>query len=102
MGEQDWWLRYKEARTYADEQATLYQQGVLIENWRYAHDWKDGEPEPHKERIVGAAWVAYAYEIAADTARALVQTQGRQWQSMVDECERLAAQYRERKKQHGA
>jgi hypothetical protein len=100
VGERDWYARYREAKTYADEQATLYRRGDIIENWRYEHDWKAGEPEPHKERLVGAAWVAYAYEIAADTARALVQTQGHQWQSMVDECERLAEQYRQKANQN--
>jgi hypothetical protein len=91
MGERDWYGRYRAARDYADEQAEAYKRGEIIENWRQV-----SEQDPRRETLTGAAWVAWAYEIAASDAKSLTHTQGKQWQSLVDECERLAQEYREK------
>lgn len=91
MGERDWYMRYRTARDYADEQAEAYKRGDIIEHWRQV-----SETDTRRETLTGAAWVAWAYEIAASNAKSLVQVQGKQWQSLVDECERLAQEYREK------
>lgn len=96
MGERNWYQRYRAARDYADEQAEAYKRGDEIDHWRYKWEHKPGEPEPPRERLTGAAWVAWAYEIAASDARTLAQVKGAGWQPLVDECERLAQEYRER------
>ena len=96
MGEHDWYQRYRGARDYADEQAAAYRHGDEIDHWRYKWVHKPGEPEPPRERLTGAAWVAWAYEIAAENAATLVQVRGPSWQWLVDECERLAQEYREK------
>lgn len=99
MGERNWDQRYRAARDYADEQAAAYERGETIENWRYVRDYKPGEPEPPRERLTGAAWVAWAYEIAAENAESLTQTQGKQWRYLIDECRRLAEAYKEKARQ---
>jgi hypothetical protein len=81
MGERDFYQRYKTARHYADEQAAKYTRGDPTDTYR---------------GLTGAAWVAEAYDIAAEDARAVVQTQGHFWQPIVDECRQLAEQYREK------
>jgi hypothetical protein len=91
MGERDWYGRYRDAREYADEQAEAYKRGDIIENWRQV-----SEQDTRRERLTGAAWVAWAYKIAASNGQALVDTQGNAWQPLVDECERLAQEYREK------
>jgi hypothetical protein len=96
MGERNWHQRYRDARDYADEQASAYKRGDEISNWRYVTIQKPGEPNPPTERLTGAAWVAWAYEIARDTARTLVQVKGASWQPLVDECERLMQEYQEK------
>ncbi len=94
MGERDWMLRYKVARGYADEQAALYEQGSEISHWHYVKEQRAGEPEPAKETLTGAAWVAWAYEIAASEAHTVVQTKGQHWQTLVDNCERQVLRYK--------
>ena len=96
MGERNWYDRYRYSRDYADEQATAYTRGDTISHWRYKWIQRPGEPEPPRETLTGAAWVSWAYELAAQDATTLVQVQGKQWQTLVDECERLAGEYRER------
>lgn len=96
MGERDWYQRYRAARDYADEQVEAYKRGDEIDNWAYETDYQPGMPEPRKLRLTGAAWVAHAYDSAAENATTLVQVQGKQWQFLVDECERLAQDYREK------
>ncbi len=96
MGERNWYSRYKVSRNYADEQATAYEQGEEIANWRYVKVHKPGEPEPERETLTGAAWVSWAYEIAAEDARSLVQVSGSHYQPLVGECERLMKLYREK------
>lgn len=96
MGERNWQQRYRAARDYADEQAEAYKRGDEISNWTYETDYKPGMPEPRKLRLTGAAWVAHAYDIAAENATSLMQTQGKYWQPVVDECKRLADEYREK------
>lgn len=81
MGERDFYQRYKADRRYADNQAEKYNRGEATDTYR---------------GLTGAAWVAEAYDIAAEDARAVVQTQGPFWQPIVDECRRLAEQYREK------
>ncbi len=93
MGERNWYSRYKVSRNYADEQATAYEQGEEIANWRYVKVHKPGEPEPEKEMLVGAAWVSWAYEIAAEDARSLCQVSGSHYQPLVSECERHMKHY---------
>lgn len=95
MGERDWYARYRAMRDYADLQALAYGRGEEIEHWRHVTEYKEGMPEPAKERVTGAMWVSWAYEIAAAEARTLVQVKGPAWQPLVDECLRLAASYRE-------
>jgi hypothetical protein len=94
MGERDWYARYKHAKAYADEQAAMYERGDEISHWRYQWEQRTGEPEPPKETLTGAAWVAWAYEIAASEAHSVVQTKGQHWQGLVDGCERLVARYK--------
>ncbi len=94
MGERDWHLRYKHAKAYADEQAALYERGEEISHWRYVTEQRAGEPDPPKETLTGAAWVAWAYEIAAREAHTVVQVKGQHWQTLVDNCERLVARYK--------
>jgi hypothetical protein len=96
MGERNWYDRYRHSRDYADEQAAAYTRGEDISHWRYLWEQRPGEPVPPIETLRGAAWVAWAYEIAASDALSLVQVQGKQWQPLVDECEQLAEEYRER------
>lgn len=81
MGERDWWQRYRTARDYADEQAEAYRTGGQVDTYR---------------GITGAAWVAEAYDIAAENASSLAQTQGAHYRSLLDECKRLAQEYREK------
>ncbi len=94
MGERDFVARYKDMRRYADEQAAAFAAGEEIVNWTYETDYKLGMPEPRKLRLTGAAWVAHAYDIAASDAETLVQVKGAWWQDAVDECKRLASQFR--------
>jgi hypothetical protein len=96
MGERNWYGRYRAAKEYADEQAQAYERGDKISHWRYVKEHKVGEPEPPKETLTGASWVSWSYEIAAAEARSLVQVKGKHWQGLVDSCERLAQQYREK------
>jgi hypothetical protein len=96
MGERDWYGRYRAARDYADEQAEAYKRGDEIDNWTYETDYKPDMPKPRKLRLTGAGWVAYAYEIAAENATTLTQIEGKRWQFLVDECEHLAQEYREK------
>lgn len=91
MGERNWYERYRTARDYADGQAAAYERGDLIENWRQV-----SETDTRRERLTGAAWVSWAYEIAADNALSLVHTQGEAWRPLVDECNRLAVAYQEK------
>lgn len=93
MGERDWLARYKEARAYADEQAAKYERGEIIEKWRQRDE---NDPSKGRETLTGAAWVAWAYEIAASDAKTLVQVRGKLWQHVVTECERLMQEYREK------
>lgn len=94
MGERNWYARYKAAREYADEQAARYQRGEELSSWTYETDYKPGMPEPKKITLTGASWVAHAYAIAAEDAQSLVHTNGEHWQTTVDECNRLAEEYR--------
>ena len=95
LGERNWYQRYRLARDYADEQAARLKLGETIEEWAYETDYLPGmHPPPKRLRLTGAAWVAHAYTIAADLARSLTHTQGRQWQGTIDNCEQLAAHYR--------
>ena len=96
MGERDWRQRYQAARDYADEQAAKLGRGEEIEEWAYEVDWQPGEPEPPKIAMSGAAWVAHAYEIAADAASFVSTIEGRARQA---ECQRLAADHREKAEQ---
>ena len=96
MGERNWYQRYRAARDYADAQEAAYERGEHVSNWRYVKVHRPGEPEPEKEMLVGAAWVSWAYEIAAEDARSLVQVSGSHYQSLVNECERLMKLYREK------
>lgn len=96
MGERNWQLRYEESRGYADEQAALLQRGEQIQNWRHVVDWLPGMPEPPKETLIGPAWVAWAYELAAEEAKTLVRVQGRWWQQKVNECEQLMREYQQK------
>src|SRR6266567_1037378 len=96
MGERNWYRRYRAARDYADDQAAAYERGEEITNWRYVKEHKPGEPEPPRETLTGAAWVSWAYEIAASDARSLVQASGIHYQPLVGECERLRKQYQEK------
>lgn len=80
MGERNWHARYRYARDYADEQARKYQNSEDVDTYR---------------GITGAAWVAEAYDIAAENAQSLMHVDGKHWQSTVDECKRLAQEYRE-------
>jgi hypothetical protein len=81
MGERNWHSRYRYARDYADEQARKYQNGEDVDTYR---------------GITGAAWVAEAYDIAAENATSLMHVDGAFWQVTVDECKRLAQEYREK------
>jgi hypothetical protein len=99
MGERNFYHRYRTARQYADEQAAAYASGDEISHWRYVKEHKTGEPEPPKETLTGAAWVAWAYEIAASEARSLVQVKGQHWQGLVTACEKLAKEYSEKARQ---
>jgi hypothetical protein len=92
MDEPNWYQRYRTARDYADEQAEKFKCGEPTEGWVYEASAEPGRPR--QLRITGAAWVAHAYEIAASAARTLVRVQGSWWQDTVNECRRLAAQYR--------
>ncbi len=95
MGERNWYDRYRAARDYADEQVAMFARGEEISHWRHVTEYKPGEPEPPKETLTGAAWVAWAYELAARDARTLVQVKSQGWRLLVDECERLMQQYKE-------
>jgi hypothetical protein len=99
MGERDWYLRYKHAKAYADEQAYAYEHGEEISHWRYVTEQRVGEPEPAKETLTGAAWVAWAYEIAASEAQSVVATKGQHWQGLVDGCLRFVEEYRKKARQ---
>ena len=79
MGERDFSHRYRTSREYADEQAEKYNHGEQVDTYR---------------GITGAPWVAEAYEIAAENARLVVGIQGTFWQPVLDECLRLAEQYK--------
>lgn len=79
MGERNWYMRYRTARDYADEQAEKYRNSEDVDTYR---------------GITGAAWVAEAYDIAEENAMSLMHTDGKHWQPVVDECKRLAEQYR--------
>jgi hypothetical protein len=94
MGEHDAYATYYSARTYADEQAEKYQQGEEIDGWTYKVDDVVGLQKPKRVCLRGAAWVAHTYEMAAVQASVLVQAQGSWWQSVVEDCKRLAATYR--------
>ena len=94
MGERNWFDRYKHAKAYADEQAAMHERGEEISHWRYATEQKPGEPDPPKETLQGAAWIAWSYEIAAREAHTVVQVKGQHWQGLVDTCERLVARYK--------
>ncbi len=96
MGERNFPSRYKDARTHADEQARALAQGVDIRGWHYEPAWMPGQPEPPKVHLEGAAWVAWMYQIAAENATTCVQVHGKHWQAAVDECERLAQEYRQK------
>jgi hypothetical protein len=96
MGEYDAYTRYHVARRYADEQAEKYLHGEEIDGWTYEAGYLSGVHKPKRVRLTGAAWVAYAYEMAAVNAAALVQAQGQWWQSIVEDCKRLAGTYRTR------
>ncbi len=96
MGERNWYRRYRAARDYADDQAAAYERGEEITNWRHVKEHKPGEPEPPRETLTGAAWVAWAYTIAASDARSLVQASGIHYQPLVGECERRMKQYQEK------
>ncbi len=100
MGERDWHLRYKHAKAYADEQAALYERGEEISHWRYVTEQRAGEPDPPKETLTGAAWVAWAYEIAASEAQSVVDTKGQHWQGLVDGCLRKVEEYRKKASEH--
>ncbi|MGZ3612044.1 MAG: hypothetical protein ACXVBU_18490 [Ktedonobacteraceae bacterium] len=80
MGDRKWYMRYRDAREYADQQAKAYWNGDTVDTYR---------------GITGAAWVAEAYDIAAENATSLMQVEGALWQPIVDECKRLAQEYRE-------
>jgi hypothetical protein len=92
MDKSDWYQRYCVARDYADEQAEKFKSGEPTEGWAYEVSAQSGSTR--QLRITGAAWVAHAYEMAARAARTLVHVQGSWWQDTVNECRRLAAQYR--------
>jgi hypothetical protein len=92
MGERDWKARYKESKREADDAAKGLEHGEEIKGWRYETTWIDG-PEPPKEHLSGAAWVAWMYEIALDNARTLVQIYPA-WQYTIDECEQLVQKYK--------
>ena len=81
MGERNWYMRYRTARDYADEQVEKYRNGEDVDAYR---------------GIIGAAWVAEAHTIAAENAHSLMQVQGAYWQSVVDVCKRLAQEYQEK------
>jgi hypothetical protein len=91
MGERNWYERYRYARQYADEQAAAYKRGDDISGWRQV-----SETDTRRETLTGAAWVAWAYEIAAVNAKSLMQTQGEQWRYLVDECTRMTQEYQEK------
>ncbi len=55
---------------------------------------------PSYRGITGAAWVAEAYDIAAENATSLMHIEGAFWQNTVDECKRLAQEYREKAAAH--
>jgi|GEM_PF-4672599 hypothetical protein len=93
MGERDFHLRYRMARDYADEQAEKLRRGEHIQNWTHERDWRAGEPEPRKITLVGAAWVAHAYDIAAEDAQ-LLASRDRLWRSVVEDCQQKADRYR--------
>jgi hypothetical protein len=92
MDTSDWYQRYCVARDYADEQAEQFKSGEPTEGWAY--EASVGSGGIRALRATGADWVAYAYEIAARDARVLMRVQGDWWQDTVNECQRLAAQYR--------
>jgi len=94
MGERGFRARYKYTRQYADAQAEKYSRGEKIDEWAYERDYQPGMvPEPPRIRLTGAAWVAHAYDIAADAAGILTSRDG-SWQSIVEECKHLAETYR--------
>ena len=80
MGEREMYVGYQMARDYADEQARKF---------------TCGDPTDVYQGLTGATLVAHAYELAAERAEVLAQTQGRWWRSVVVECRRLAAPYRQ-------
>jgi hypothetical protein len=85
MGKRNLYMRYRDARGYADEQAEAYWNGNTVDTYR---------------ELTGAAWVAEAYTIAAENAYSLMQVEGALWQPVVDECKRLAQEYREKASHH--
>jgi hypothetical protein len=93
MGERNWYRRYHDARAYADEQAEAYERGETIQNWRQV---SEQGTDQRRELLTGAAWVAWAYQIAAENATSLVHARGKQWQYLVDECGRLTQAYQEK------
>lgn len=96
MGERDWFQRYRDARQHADSVAQDLKAGYEVKGWHYEPTWNVGMPEPPKLRLEGGVWVAWLYEIAREDAVSLTQVQGKQWQSLVDECQQLAQEYREK------
>jgi hypothetical protein len=102
MGEYDTYARYHAARRYADEQAEKYLHGEEIDGWTYESGYLSGAQKPKRVRLTGAAWVAYAYEMAAVNASVLVQAQGQWWQPVVEDCKRLAVTYRTQPQQQAS
>lgn len=96
MGERNWKLRYQTNREYADEQAQAFERGEKIRHWRYVTDWLSGMPEPMKETLIGAQWVAWSYQIATESAETLVRLKGPSYQSLVTENKRLVSEYQEK------
>ena len=95
MGARNWELRYRIARDYADDQAGKLRDGKEIRGWAYERDWKQGEPKPPTVSLIGAAWVARSYEVAADIASSLVSAKGKTWQGIHDQCKALADAHKE-------
>ncbi|HYU72278.1 MAG TPA: hypothetical protein VEL31_06330 [Ktedonobacteraceae bacterium] len=67
--------------------------GEPLSNWTYEQDWIQGLPEPRKVTLVGTAWVAHAYEIAAQDAE-LLASRDTFYRITVQDCRRQADVYR--------
>lgn len=93
MGERNFYIRYRTSRDYADEQAAKLARGETVGSWAYERDYKPGEPEPKKIAMHGAAWVAHAYDIAAEDAE-ILSSRDKIWRFTADECRRLAESFR--------